>query len=99
MGRRRRGRDLTVKVAIAAEPMTPEELEAAETMVARLLARAYLADNPHLLPRQQQAAQDSGNAGPLPTARAEVATPTTSGSGPAKSEIGERYDGESQREH
>jgi hypothetical protein len=54
MGTRRSTRELTVRRAISQSPMTPEALEGAERLLARLIARAYLADNPQLLSPQRR---------------------------------------------
>ena len=72
----------TFKASIAPEPMPTAEWRAAERLLARLIAKAIAHDHPEWF-------RDRLVTGPLPTAAAEVATPTTSGSGPVDSEIGD----------
>jgi len=56
MARRRRGESgrLRIRAKIAPEPMSVEDWQAAEALLARLAARAYLADNPQLLDAQPE---------------------------------------------
>ena len=75
-------RRFTFTARIAEAPMSAAEWQATERLLARLIARAYAHDHPELF-------RDRLVTGPLPTAAAEVATPTTSGSGPVDSEIGD----------
>ena len=58
MARRRQTerRQVTVRVALAPDPMPPEALEAAERLFARWAVRAHLAENPHLLPSEREQA-------------------------------------------
>ncbi len=77
-----RQRQFTFKALIAVEPMPAAEWEAAERLLAKLIAKAIAHDHPELF-------RDRLVTGPLPTAAAEVATPTTSGGGPVDSEIGD----------
>jgi len=58
-GARRR---FTFRATVAAEPMAAEDLQAAERILARLIARAYAADHPELFATPQ--AQDDQIAGP-----------------------------------
>jgi len=78
----RRKREFRFRAGIAAEPMPAAEWAAAERLLARLIAKAIAHDHPELF-------RDRLVTGPLSTAAAEVATPTTSGSGPVDSEIGD----------
>ncbi len=81
---------ISVVRRIAPDPMPPEQWEAAERLMATLVARAFAADHPELFgPRLPELLHKHGSE-PLPTARAEVASPTTSGGGSEQqSEIGD----------
>jgi len=56
----RRKRQFTFKASIAAEPMPAGEWQAVERLLARLIAKAYLADNPHLLTPQPKPEEQGG---------------------------------------
>jgi len=56
----RRKRQFTFKTSIAAEPMPAEEWLAVERLFARLIAKAYLADNPHLLAPRPKPEEEGG---------------------------------------
>jgi len=69
---KRKGRRFTVVSKIAAEPMPVDEWRAAESLLARLVARAYAADHPELFRRPDTSDADTQNSGP-PAATAVVA--------------------------
>jgi len=76
------------RFVVAAGEDAQAEFRAAEALLARLAARAFAAEHPELFGGNVET-----GSGPLPTAAAEVATPTTSGGGPDTSEIGDiEYD-------
>ena len=86
-----------ITARIASDPMSPEELQAAERLVARLVARAFAADRPELFGPHLPQVLDRNGPGPPPTARAEVASPTTSGGGSgSQPEIGDDFATDSQ---
>lgn len=68
----RRRRRFTVVTKIAAEPMAMEEWQAAESLLARLVARAYAADHPELFRRPEVYSRQELSSGP-PAATAVVA--------------------------
>jgi hypothetical protein len=68
--------------------MSAEAVDAVESLLARLVARAYLADHPELLPRQLQPSPHSENAGPPSTARAAAVAPAAQGGGSEELEQG-----------
>ena len=75
---------VTRRFVAAAGEDAQAEFKAAEALLARLAARGFTANHPELFGGVVET-----SSGPLPTARAEVATPTTSGCGPDRSEIGD----------
>lgn len=83
---------MTIRRGIAAEPMSAADFAAAEALLARLAARAYAADNPHLFPRQEQTTQETNSAGPPTAAAAVGAAPAPNAGGPADWSM-ERDDG------
>lgn len=56
----RRKRQFTFRASIAQEPMPVEEWHAVERLLARLIAKAYLADNPHLLTPRSKPEEQGG---------------------------------------
>ncbi len=68
----KRRRRFTVVTKIAAEPMPMEEWQAAESLLARLVARAYAADHPELFRRPEAHSKQELSSGP-PAATAVVA--------------------------
>lgn len=57
---RRKRREFRFSVRIASEPMPEVEWRATERLLARLIAKAYLADNPHLLSPQTKPEEQGG---------------------------------------
>jgi len=84
-GRKRR---FTVVTRIAAEPMPVEEWRAAESLLARLVARAYAADHPELFRPAIARSENEQGSGP-PAATAVVA-----GALPANADGPDRESGE-----
>jgi hypothetical protein len=70
--------------------MPTADLEAAERVLARLIARAYAADHPELFAAQQETA----TSGPSPAARADAVAPAARGDGLEELEHGDTDDGD-----
>jgi hypothetical protein len=85
---KRKGRRFTVVTRIAAEPMPVEEWRAAESLLARLVARAYAADHPELFRPAIARSENEQGSGP-PAATAVVA-----GALPANADGPDRESGE-----
>lgn len=86
-GRARRGFTITTKVA--QEPMSERDIQAIERILARLIARAYVADHPDLFGLDGDSKGSESDSESPSTARAEVATPTTSEGDSDQSELGD----------
>ena len=69
----------TFEHGLAAEPMAPHELDAAERLLARLIANAIGADHPDLLKPHPITAVETEFSGSPSTARAEAGAPPASG--------------------
>jgi len=69
--------------------MATQDVAAVERILARLIARAYIADHPELFGLDGDSEGSESDSGPLPTARAEVVSPATSGGGPDHTETGD----------
>jgi len=81
---KRTGRRFTVISKIAAKPMLAEEWRAAESLLARLVARAYAADHPELFrPAIARSDNEQGSGPPAATAVVAGALPANAG-GPDK---------------
>ena len=80
-------REVRVRRVIAPEPMAPLDVEAAERLLARVVARAYAANNPHLFGPLKAIDDDDTASGPSPTARADAVAPAARGDGPEKLEL------------
>lgn len=85
---KRKGRRFTVVTKIAAEPMPVEEWRAAESLLARLVARAYAADHPELFRCPSTPDEDRHSSGP-PAAAAAVAGALPANAGGPDRESGE----------
>lgn len=79
----------TIGVKLELEPMSAVELAGIERSLGRLIARAYIADHAELFGLDGDPQSKELDSGPLPTARAEVASPATSGGGPEQTETGD----------
>ena len=84
---RKSKRRFTFKASIATEPMPAEEWNAVERLLARLIVRAYAADNPQLFPGRSQGRADGQTSGPSPAARADAGAPPALGGGPERMEL------------
>jgi len=81
---KRRGRRFTVVTKIAVEPMPVDEWRAAESLLARLVARAYAADHPELFrPTIARSGREQDSGPPAATAVVAGALPANAG-GPDK---------------
>jgi hypothetical protein len=67
---------------IAAEPMPAEEWQAAERLLARLIARAYTADHPELFGPRLSEVLEKVKPGPPAAAAAVAGAPPASAGGP-----------------
>lgn len=80
-------RRLTIRTRIASEAMPAADLDAAERIVARLVARAYAAEHPELFgPRLSQIVHTE-DSGPPAAAAAVTGAPPASAGGPGKMEL------------
>ena len=77
----------TFKASIAAEPMPIEQWQAVERLLARLIARAYLADHPELFRPAVIRPEAEQESGPSPAARADAGAPPARGGGPERMEL------------
>ncbi len=64
--------------------MPAQEWQAAESLLARLVARAYAADHPELFRPAIAKSEPTDDSGASPAARADAAAPTARGGGPEK---------------
>ena len=83
---RRKGR-FTVIARIAAEPLPAAEWDAAERLLAELIARAYAADHPELFGPRLSEVVENEKSGPSPAARADAVAPAARGGGPEAMEM------------
>jgi len=83
---------------VAPEPMPAEEWQAAERLLARLIARAYAADHPELFRLAAGASDKATLTGPSAAARAEAATPAARGGGPKDRSIEGHGNGDAESE-
>jgi hypothetical protein len=70
-------REIVYLKRISPEPMSPEEQEAAERILARLVALAYCADHPELFKRAEPIDQQTGTAVRLGDSQADHQDPLT----------------------
>jgi hypothetical protein len=68
----------TFKARVAQEPMPQADLAAVERILAKLIARAYIADHPELFGLDGDPKGITSDSGSPSTARAEAASPTAS---------------------
>ena len=61
--------------------LTSDKLQAAERLLARLVARAVAVDHPELFPSSHRTRKHTRDSGPSPAARAEAAAPAARGDG------------------
>ena len=87
MASQRKRRQLTITCRIAAEPISPGEWEAAERLLAELIARAYAADHPELFGPCLSEVLENEKSGPSPAARADAVAPAARGGGPEAMEL------------
>lgn len=88
----KRRRRFPVVTKIAAEPMPMDEWQAAESLLARLVARAYAADHPELFRRPEVHSRQELSSGP-PAATAVVAGALPANAGGPDKESREHDDG------
>ena len=87
MAGRRAGRELSVRRVLSPQPMAAVDLEAAERLLAQLVARAFAADHPALFAPPEHGALAVETSGPSPAARADAGAPPARGGGPERMEL------------
>ena len=80
--RTKRRRRFSVITRIAAEPMPVEEWQAAESLLARLVARAYAADHPELFRPVVAQGETREDSGPPAASAAVAGAPPANAGGP-----------------
>jgi hypothetical protein len=80
----RQKRQFTFMARIAEEPMPAEEWQAAERLLAKLVARAYAADHPDLLQARRTESTHPKSSGPPATAAAVAGALPASAGGPER---------------
>jgi hypothetical protein len=88
---RKTNRPFTVRRVLAPEAMPPENLLAAERIFARLVARMYVAEHPHLFARPGNPVADHPKSGPPAAAAAVAGALPASVGGPALPEERREY--------
>jgi hypothetical protein len=87
----KRRRRFTFRASIAQEPMPVEEWQAAERLLAKLVARAYAADHPELFHPAVTPSLSTQSSGPPAAAAAVVGAPPANAGGPDR-ESREQHD-------
>lgn len=81
MARRPVRNKLKVRKSISLEPMLLSDMEMAESIMAKMVARAFAADHPELFGRQLDQVLDIKSSRSSPAVRTEAVAPAANGGG------------------